>query len=41
MLGDTEKGKVTLLVNLTFNEKLRKESEKELDNMKYLCQKYD
>ena len=39
-IGDTDIGKVTLLVNLTFNERHRKKTEKELKRLKYLAEKY-
>jgi hypothetical protein len=39
-LGDTDMGKVTLLVNMTFNEKHRKKTEKELKRLKYLAEKF-
>jgi len=39
-LGDTDIGKVTLLVNMTFNEKHRKKTEKELKRLKYLAEKF-
>ena len=50
-IGDTDKSKVsnifepnivqiTLYINLTMNEKLQKENGKEMEGMKYLCNKY-
>ena len=39
-IGDTDQAKVSLFVNLTMNEKLKKQNDKELDQMKYLSVKY-
>ena len=39
-VGDTDHGKVTLLVNFTLNEKVREAQEKELEKIKKLCIKY-
>jgi hypothetical protein len=41
LLEDTNKGKVTLLVNLTLNEKYRKEQLRQLAQMKTLAEKYE
>ena len=40
MVGDSDKGKVTLFVNMTMNPSLRKETEYELKQMKSLCDKF-
>ena len=39
-IGDTDHAKVTLLVNLTLNDRFKKTQEKEMNKLKFLCQKY-
>mmetsp|Transcript_7054 Transcript_7054/g.11872 ORF Transcript_7054/g.11872 Transcript_7054/m.11872 type:complete len:191 (-) Transcript_7054:74-646(-) len=40
LIGLTDQTKVTMFVNLTFNERVKKETENELAMLKGLCQKF-
>ena len=39
-LADTDKGKVSLLVNLSISDNTKNQKHKELSKMKYLAEKY-